>query len=133
MATELLTGGLDTAGDQGVGPGPITEIKTTLQNQPHGDDQLVSPAKPQASALSGRSARPPAAFDIGSDQSIGHLRELVAAMQPDKAAAILEAIPVADAAKVLVGLPVPIAVAMLTAMTPEGSAQLTEELAKAPE
>ncbi|MEO1043649.1 MAG: hypothetical protein AAFX52_15320 [Pseudomonadota bacterium] len=133
MATELLAGGPGPIGEQPASSHRTAALSHPADNHLSRDEEVTVPDAVSDGAR--RPHSPPASesFVLGSDQSIGHLRELVAAMQPDKAAAILEAIPVADAARVLVGLPVSSAVAMLTAMSPEGSALLTEELAKTPD
>ncbi|MEO1656117.1 MAG: hypothetical protein AAFR65_00220 [Pseudomonadota bacterium] len=129
MAAELLAGG----------PGVSREASLVRS-----DREGMASANPQTDQMLGAAEEaaddpaptPPVAteagIELGSDQSIDHLRKLVAAMEPQQAAAILEAIPVADAARIVTGLPVTTAVSMLSAMSAEGSAELTEELAKAP-
>ena len=127
MARELLAGG-PSLGEPGIqslvsaeheAP-TVAEIAAEKAPQPAEEEKIGEVADVSAS------------INLGSEQSIDHLRRLVSAMEPQQAALILEAIPVEDAARVVTGLPVSTAVAMMSEMTNDGAAQLTEELAKSP-
>lgn len=130
MASELLAGGPSVArAPAEVARSSVLEAETPGQDQSDRDD---GPRAPTPSSPSVEAPIEPVPIDLGSEQSINHLRKLVTAMEPERAASILEAIPVEDAARVVTGLPVSTAVAMLSSMSAEGSAELTAELAKIP-
>lgn len=132
MAADLLAGGPGATTEP---TQPSVQQMAALAPEIAGPQEMAdSPAVGNARDETALVATPAgaASIDLGSEQSIDHLRMLVTAMEPQQAAAILEAIPLEDAARVLTGLPVSSAVAMLTVMSAEGSAELTEELAKAP-
>ncbi len=130
MASELLAGG------PGVTRAPADSVRPSVheaETVDHGQsDRDKGPVAATPAPEEAQSTLEPASIDLGSEQSINHLRKLVAAMEPDQAASILEAIPVEDAARVVTGLPVSTAVAMLSSMSAEGSAELTAELARTP-